>query len=56
MSICSKRPTADDRLLKPPDVLRDIAQFWGAIFNVLMPINWFVSFALQAATSTTASE
>ena len=48
-SVCIKQPEAGARLLRPPDVsLHDVAEFWGAFFNMTLPINWFISFLMEA--------
>lgn len=50
-------PEVDSRLTHPPNVgMEDFAQFWGAYFNIVLPINWFICFVMMTRGSAGRSE
>ncbi len=56
MTVCTEKPEADARLLRPPNLLHDIAKFWGDFFNLTMPINWQIRFMLELSAPAKPSE
>jgi hypothetical protein len=58
MSISIAKVEVDSRLTHPPPSfsLHDIAQFWGAFFDIALPINWYLRLAMRANAPTERSE